>query len=116
MAQHYDLDLSAHVRAWLDTLTPKQIAAVAALDCFHIQAHVEGRSLAAGLPPVPAQPAPVTGRAEMQATLAEIRRIARAERAADVERATGGHRRPVLPADDEADYAPAQSGMRPAFH
>lgn len=117
MARSLDEDLPAHVRAWLDRLTPRQIAAVASLDCFHIQAHVEGRSLADGLPPVPAQPAPVTGRAEMQTALAEIRRIARAERAAEVERATGGHRRPVLPADDEADYAPVRAaGMRPAFH
>ncbi|TXM97508.1 hypothetical protein FV242_31395 [Methylobacterium sp. WL64] len=118
MAASLDADLPPHVKSWLDTLSPKQIAAVAAMDVFHIQAHVEGRSLADGLPPVPAQPKAVTGRAEMQAALAEIRRIARAERAAEVERATGGHRRPVLPAEDDADYAPVRAGggMRPAFH
>lgn len=118
MAASLDAELPPHVKAWMDTLSPRQVAHLAGLDVFHVAAHVEGRSLAEGLPPVPAAPAPITDKEQMRATLAEIRRIARTERAADVERATGGPRRPVLPAEDEADYAPTarSGGMRPAFH
>lgn len=119
MTSSLDAELPPHVRAWMDKLTPAQVAHLAGLDVFHVAAHVEGRSLADGLPPVPAAPAPITDKEQMRATLAEIRRIARAERAAEVERATGGHRRPTLPTPDEDDYVPprrAPQGPRPAFH
>ena len=67
----------------------------------------------------PAAPAPITDREQMQKALAEIRRIARAERAETVALATGGGPRPaVLPTQDD-DYVPtrgASAGPRPAFH
>lgn len=118
LAERQAAGLPSEVRAWLVALTPREIARLIATDGYHVVAHVEGRHPAAGLPPVPAAAAPITDRAQMQAALAEIRRIARAERLEAVERATGGGRPAALPTRDD-DYVPprpSRQGPRPAFH
>lgn len=118
LAKRHAARLPAAVRAWLFNLTPRELARVIATDVYPLVAHVEGRSPAPGLPPVTAAPAPITDREQMQRALAEIRRIARAERQEAVERATGGGRPAALPTLDEDDYVPPQrsQGLRPAFH
>lgn len=119
-AERHAANLPSNVRDWLVNLTPKQLARVIATDVYPLVAHVAGRSPAPGLPPVQAAPAPITDRDRMQKALAEIRRIARAERLEAVERATGGGRPAALPSLDEDDYVPEQrrsyQGPRPAFH
>lgn len=119
-AERHAANLPSNVRDWLVNLTPKQLARVIATDVYPLVAHVAGRSPAPGLPPVVAAPAPITDRDQMQKALAEIRRIARAERLEAVERATGGGRPAALPSLDEDDYVPeprrSYQGPRPAFH
>jgi len=120
MAEYYYQDLPPAVAQWLVGLSPRQLVLIGTLSCFHAAAHVEGRSLHAGLPPVPPAPKQATSGEEMRRMLAEIRERARTDRAEVAAMSLRGPRPAVLPTDDdEADYALPRRAAGPSprpFH
>lgn len=108
MTRHYDEDLPPHVSQWLDGLSARQLAQLGKMHTFAVAAHVEGRAVADGLPPMPQ---PTSDRAEMQKMLSEIRRNACADRAGVAGMATRGPRSALPTSDDEAYIS-----SRHAFH